>query len=583
MRFKLLPILMLSGLLSFALKGMQEEQVVTVYGARDANSLTNHHKIGDEPEDVPFKGEEIDEEKDQVVNAAKSLNRKSVIQYVADCLTPERAAEIGKELTGKDKVNPSKKNRNSESKKPTSVRLKVFKKLQREAEKDSRKKTISFDEIAESIGALGGGPMADKVADFCLDRLAKNGDAFREQEKLRIKAELKTTSRLACKKIDLDVTRIDSKERWKNDRIARVTSAGANSRVWIDFFKKNPYLIVGIAGGISAGYFAAKHGMKVLFDEVQKIIGIPQLAQDTSILTFRERMFKFLGFYKEEALKIDDLIFNTDFSHRIKQLVYSIKETVKVNDNFRNFLFFGLPGTGKTLAAKTIAQNSGLHYIYFAASGLGKFAKDADALNQVAELFEFAKRSPQKLIIIIDEAEILFAERDELKKGSRMNQVLNLILSYTGTESSNYFVIALTNRPQDFDLAVISRSDERIRFSLPNHGEIKKMLSLYIKKFVLTPRVIKQTFYQKYFGKKMLAKPITVETNALNNEALDVIAQKIHGFSGRDISKLAIAIKAEAYGNNLRISKKLVDQIVNRKVAEKIEADHNYLKPVVLV
>ena len=372
------------------------------------------------------------------------------------------------------------------------------------------------------------------------------------------------------------------KKNAKNDARARIKEAKENAqrdieinRERINFIKKNPYLIVGIAGGVAATYFAAKHGMKVLFHEIQRIIGIPRLAQDTSLLTFREKIAKSLGYYKESILKIEDLIFNKEFKKRIETLTISIANTVENNGYFRNLLFYGVPGTGKTLSAKTIAKNSGLDYIYFAASDLLRL-EEKDALNKITELVEYAKSSTKKLMIIIDEAEELFADRNG-KLSPDMKKKLNLLLSHTGTESKDCFVVALTNRPEDFDNAITSRIAEQIEFPAPTHEEIKNMLALYVKKMLLTPSVVKPTLYQRFFGKKTQPRRISIEPIALNTQALDAIAKKIHGFVGRDISNLVISLQAEAYATKgLRLTKKIVDEIVDRKIDEKNKANQKF-------
>lgn len=542
----------------------------------------------EEAEKVELPTQAVTNSKSSSQNNQNTLKIADVVQFIKQHAGKKEAAHVSKVLRGKDKGEPKgrskrkklvKKRKKKNNKNPNEEvnGLRDFERIRNEEEAKSEERSIGVRNLAEMADTLSEFPAGDRLLGFVLNNIEKNTDAMRRKEQTLVEAQAQAATRLATREQELEQARAAAQEKGRADVEARVRTAGVTAQKWIDLIKDHPYVLVGIAGGVSAGFFAAKHGMKVLFNEIQRLIGIPKLAQDTSLLTFRERITKYLGFHKkEEPLKTGDLVFNPEFKRRINLLTASIRKTVENDGYFRNLLFYGLPGTGKTLTAKTIAKNSGLDYIYFASSDLAKLTVK-DALNQVRELFECAKRSPKKLMIIIDEAELLFADRDNSETDSQMKKVLNLILTYTGTESKDYFVAALTNRPQDFDNATISRSDEKIEFPLPNYDDIKSMLALYVKKLLLVQPVIKPTFYEKLFGKKRQPKGISIEPTALNLQAIESIAKKLTGFVGRDISKLIIAIKAEAYATQgLRITKKLVTEVVDRKIQEKKNADQKF-------
>lgn len=413
------------------------------------------------------------------------------------------------------------------------------------------------------------------VGNFLKENLQKTIDNELEQQRVNNEAKARAEEQIYVNRANAKQARYDSRQQRKGLTDGMI---GA-SKAWINFIRKKPYIIVGIAGGIAASYFAAKHGMKVAFNEIERLIGIPRLAQDTSILTFREKIAKSLGLYREEILKKEELIFNDDFKKRIFSLIDSISHSVNNGTLLRHCLFYGPPGTGKTLAAKTIAKNSGVDYIYFAASGLLKLVQKGavnEALNQLTELFEFGKRSSKRLMMIIDEAEVLFEDRNSETVNAQMRLILDLLLSYMGTESPDYFVVAITNLPEKLDGAFVNRCAERIKFPTPNYEEIRRLLELYVNKLMVKRPVIKSTLYQRWFGRK-LGRQITIEPSALNKEMLDGIATKLNGFVGRDINNLVISLLADTYATkDFKLTKGLVNEIIDRKIAEKIEADNKF-------
>lgn len=113
-----------------------------------------------------------------------------------------------------------------------------------------------------------------------------------------------------------------------------------------------------------------------------------------------------------------------------------------------------------------------------------------------------------------------------------MRNALNAFLFRTGEASDKFMVVLATNQPEQLDWAVADRVDELVSFPLPSLEERKRMLELY---------------FQKYIKEKpsMRAPQIKPE---IEESILNQVAEQTEGFSGREISKLAIAWQAAAYG-----------------------------------
>lgn len=94
-------------------------------------------------------------------------------------------------------------------------------------------------------------------------------------------------------------------------------------------------------------------------------------------------------------------------------------------------------------------------------------------------------------------------------------------------------VVFASNQPEQFDWAINDRIDEMVDFNLPGEEERLQMVTMYLEKYVLNPPSSK-------------AKPITV--SGIGEEEVKYAAKATQGFSGREISKLAIAWQAAAYG-----------------------------------
>ena len=96
-------------------------------------------------------------------------------------------------------------------------------------------------------------------------------------------------------------------------------------------------------------------------------------------------------------------------------------------------------------------------------------------------------------------------------------------------------MVYASNQPGQFDEAIMDRIDEMVEFGLPAALERKKMIALYLEQYILNPP-------GKYSKK--------VTTIDIGDEEIDDVVKATEGFSGRAISKLAIAWQAAAYGTD---------------------------------
>jgi ATPase family AAA domain-containing protein 3A/B len=83
-------------------------------------------------------------------------------------------------------------------------------------------------------------------------------------------------------------------------------------------------------------------------------------------------------------------------------------------------------------------------------------------------------------------------------------------------------MVYASNQPAQFDAAIMDRIDEMVSFDLPGSEERRKMIAMYIDKFLLNPP-----------GR--WSKPVVTE--GIAEEEIDNVVNMTDGFSGRAISE----------------------------------------------
>ena len=163
----------------------------------------------------------------------------------------------------------------------------------------------------------------------------------------------------------------------------------------------------------------------------------------------------------------------------------------------RGILFHGVPGTGKTLAARALAgacaRLSPLPITFFARKGadcLGKFVGEAERTLRL--MFEEAcRRAPS--IIFLDELDALVPARAH-HSGSQDQihaSVVSTLLSLMDgmADRGNVVIVAATNRPEDIDSALRrpGRFDREVYFGLPTVQQRTAILTAQTRKWGAPP------------------------------------------------------------------------------------------------
>lgn len=205
----------------------------------------------------------------------------------------------------------------------------------------------------------------------------------------------------------------------------------------------------------------------------------------------------------------------------VKQEVNEFVEILNGKDKYtemgckvpRGALFYGSPGTGKTMIAKAIAGECGSSFIHVSGSGFNEVYVGVGQ-SRVRKLFEKAREN-SPCVIFIDEIDTLGAKRSYRSSHSEHENTLNALLAEMDgiEENTNIMIFGATNRPESLDPALLraGRFDRKIQFNLPTSEERNEIFKLYLAKY-------------------------NTEDNIEDN--ISDISEKAMGLSGADISNL---------------------------------------------
>jgi len=224
----------------------------------------------------------------------------------------------------------------------------------------------------------------------------------------------------------------------------------------------------------------------------------------------------------------------------------------------KGVLLYGLPGTGKTLLAKAVANESEANFIYIKGPEiLNKWVGESE--KRIRDVFKKAKQVAPA-IIFIDEIDAI-APRRGLGIGNEVTDriITQLLTELDGLEKlENVVVIAATNRPDIVDPALLraGRFDRQIYIPVPDRETRLKILKVHTKNM-----------------------PLSSDVN------LEELADLTDGFVGADIANLCkeagiIALRKsintkevtrEDFMEALKVIKPSVDKETIERYKEKVE------------
>ncbi len=228
----------------------------------------------------------------------------------------------------------------------------------------------------------------------------------------------------------------------------------------------------------------------------------------------------------ETSLSFEDVVLPESTRQELQDLIKYLRNRDRlfaikgVSDRVRPSyvaIFSGMPGTGKTITAKTIGKSLGLPvYIVNLARVVSKYIGETEKnLEKIFDRFD-----KQNCILFFDEADALFGKRTEVKEAK--DRYANQEVAYLLQKVENFqgLVILATNVydvQNTFDQAFQRRIRRTIQFPFPNEAERR----------ILWEKALPQAFTYKTGLLPQLAKNYQVNGASINNIISDVLIEAV--------------------------------------------------------
>eukprot|EP00736_Rhodelphis_marinus_P008063 Rmarinus@m.24968 len=215
----------------------------------------------------------------------------------------------------------------------------------------------------------------------------------------------------------------------------------------------------------------------------------------------------------------------------------------------RGILLYGPPGSGKTLIARAVANETGA--FFFLINGpeiMSKLAGESE--SNLRKAFEEAeKNSPA--IIFIDEIDSIAPKREKTHGEVERRIVSQLLTLMDGLKvRSHVVVIGATNRPNSIDPALrrFGRFDREVDIGVPD--EIGRLEILRIK---------------------------TKNMKLAEDVDLEAVAKETHGFVGADVSALCTEAALQCIREKMDIID-LEDDTIDAEILDSMAVTHEHFR-----
>ena len=296
-------------------------------------------------------------------------------------------------------------------------------------------------------------------------------------------------------------------------------------------------------------------GSRVTWSHVDRMLGRPSLVQESSYSTIFDRMPLF-----KKKQEFPRLVFEPDLKKRLSDIIKAtdiIRKRIKKgyqNVKYRNLLLWGLPGTGKTMFSRQLADEAHMDYDIMSGASFAQFA-NGEGITEMNRLYKRAESWKNGVIIIIDEADAFLGLRNSANLTQQAYQLLTNFLYLTGDGSREVMFVFCSNKPDVFDTSMDRRIHDVVEMKLPGVEQRAGILKNCRNELLLDPFENTGPF-------------IEAAEECLSNDSIEDIAKRTPDLSGDELRSLINDLISDApIANDAGvITPELLEKIVQRAI-----------------
>lgn len=412
-------------------------------------------------------------------------------------------------------------------------------------------------------------------------------------EKAKIEEDAKIRAARENEDVNLRALRTELEEK-KAQLLAAIKATADIITSSISGVFKSPFrLMLGIGSIITVmgGVFLTRELAILLREQLNKRLGRPSLVRMTNrrgyLQLFWLGLLRLLRIRGPRGSEFNDVVLHPQLKEQVMRLADATRSAKQRRMPLQHAMFYGPPGTGKTMVAQRFAEYSGLEYAIMSGGDVAPL--EEQAVTELHKLFTWVHRSRRGVLLFIDEADSFLCSRKNGGMSESLRNALTTMLYHTGTPSSQFMLVIATNRPGDLDSAILDRIDESVEFGLPDLEARKGIINLYFQMYITKPLGIELCRHSadlatdKPAGQNGVrnrtasrASPkqrIVPQEDMVDEEALNQAAVRLHGFSGREISKLLTSLQTHILYSGQRssgicLTRQMLFEVIDQKVRE---------------
>lgn len=256
------------------------------------------------------------------------------------------------------------------------------------------------------------------------------------------------------------------------------------------------------------------------------------IGEDTRIQIITDKIDSINDNRFKSDVTLDDIVGQDNAKSKVKVITRYLENPKSFGPWApKNILFYGLPGTGKTMLVKALSNELEVPlYLVKATSLIGEHVGDAS--SKIHDLFKKASENAPS-IIFIDEIDAIALHRSFQSLRGDVSEIVNSLLTEMDgiEENKSVITIGATNNQESLDLAVRSRFEEEIEFKLPSDDERMTILEKNLKTMPLDydldlEKIVKLT--KGLSGRDIKEKILKTSLhNAISNDSESITMENI--------------------------------------------------------